>query len=223
MLFLRRACLPARIGQKKNTNTDDLLCENLCCIFADYVIKNNSLLRRTQKEISYGKIRSQTSFRRWISSDGNSSSDGRRIRTTVEGIGSCRFGHLAAHPRTGIGHTGSRQSKVSRLEGSRRFGFSKVLRNRFTAEESGAKRAEQPRMEFPAPTRHIGASWNGCTVAGWFDSADIGKRTHERNERSIDERDGRSSARLRQTQPPHGRASTRGRSASRQKYKRMSP
>jgi hypothetical protein len=24
-----------------------LLCENLCCIFADYVIKNNSLLRRT--------------------------------------------------------------------------------------------------------------------------------------------------------------------------------
>jgi hypothetical protein len=32
---------------KKNTNADDLLCENLCCIFADYVIKNNSLLRRT--------------------------------------------------------------------------------------------------------------------------------------------------------------------------------
>jgi hypothetical protein len=45
---------------KKNTNADDLFCLNLCCIFADYVIGNNIFLRRTLKEILYGKIRSQT-------------------------------------------------------------------------------------------------------------------------------------------------------------------
>jgi hypothetical protein len=91
---------------------------------------------------------------------------------------------------------------------------------RFTAEESGAKRAEQPRMEFPAPTRHIGASWNGCIVAGWFTAPTLGSGHTNGNERSIDERDGRSSARLRQTQPPSGCAFTRGSSASRQKYTR---
>ena len=58
-------------------------------------------------------------------------------------------------------------------------------------------------------------SWQNGSV-----SPTLGSGHTNSNTRSIDEREGRSSARLRQTQLPSGHALTRGSSASQQKYTR---